>query len=436
MCAYILLQLTYYRSHSQETDGTLVFIMKPMRTRVVRTIHPVGQGAFYSERFYDSQSDKPAFTVVYDCGSESKFPLNEEIDIFTSSLDEIDILFISHYHCDHFNGVKKLLNSGIHIKNVILPFLDKAVRQNLCSLQSSISQFSDTVIYSDPYEELKDDMKDTHFIYIGGSVNDSDAFGTFEIDGDNRPEGSMPGRIIDLSDLRTRHSDNIYYLPSNSLIGQPFWFYMPFVKDFSSDMTDIEETVDKINEIVREYEASGDKSYVESKNKDLDNQYRHFKGVFNNTSMMVFSAPININENNEEYIHRRHYVGCRFPKCHVSRHISGCIHQYYYPSCLYTGDIVLSDDVWNQIDSAIKGYRIGTFQLPHHGADNGWQEKYVPNCWAERRTTHFFSYGLNNSYKHPGKTNIDYFVKNRLCIHGVNELPHTEIIQIILTNKK
>lgn len=36
--------------------------------KMIRTFHPVGQGAFYTERFYDDILRKPVFTAVYDCG--------------------------------------------------------------------------------------------------------------------------------------------------------------------------------------------------------------------------------------------------------------------------------------------------------------------------------------------------------------------------------
>lgn len=38
--------------------------------KMVRTFHPVGQGAFYTERFYEG--DKNVFNMVYDCGSSTK----------------------------------------------------------------------------------------------------------------------------------------------------------------------------------------------------------------------------------------------------------------------------------------------------------------------------------------------------------------------------
>lgn len=39
---------------------------------VIRTIHPVGQGAFYTEKFYNEGEDNAEHTVVFDCGSKTK----------------------------------------------------------------------------------------------------------------------------------------------------------------------------------------------------------------------------------------------------------------------------------------------------------------------------------------------------------------------------
>lgn len=36
---------------------------------VVRTFHPVGQGAFYSERFYEEDCSSAKYNIVYDCGT-------------------------------------------------------------------------------------------------------------------------------------------------------------------------------------------------------------------------------------------------------------------------------------------------------------------------------------------------------------------------------
>lgn len=50
-----------------------------------RVIHPVGQGAFYSERFYEEGNEKPIANIVYDCGTISeKQRINHDIKDYFS----------------------------------------------------------------------------------------------------------------------------------------------------------------------------------------------------------------------------------------------------------------------------------------------------------------------------------------------------------------
>ena len=37
--------------------------------KVVRTFHPVGQGTFYSERFYEEDKPQAKYNIVFDCGT-------------------------------------------------------------------------------------------------------------------------------------------------------------------------------------------------------------------------------------------------------------------------------------------------------------------------------------------------------------------------------
>ena len=37
-----------------------------------RVFHPVGQGAFFTEQFYDDDQNTLLYNIVYDCGSKSK----------------------------------------------------------------------------------------------------------------------------------------------------------------------------------------------------------------------------------------------------------------------------------------------------------------------------------------------------------------------------
>jgi hypothetical protein len=58
---------------------------------IVRTFHPIGQGAFYSER-------NEKFNMVYDCGEwkDSNYA-NKVVKQSFGTTDTIDLLFISHF---------------------------------------------------------------------------------------------------------------------------------------------------------------------------------------------------------------------------------------------------------------------------------------------------------------------------------------------------
>ncbi len=104
--------------------------------KLVRTFHPVGHGAFYTEKFYSEETDSsPFFSVVYDCGcfetakSQNSLKgyqkrINDLIDNSFSKKETIDALFISHLHTDHILGVDYLLKR-CEVKRIILPLLSE-----------------------------------------------------------------------------------------------------------------------------------------------------------------------------------------------------------------------------------------------------------------------------------------------------------------------
>ena len=88
---------------------------------MIRTFHPVGHGAFYTERFNDN-GGKCVFTAVYDCGSKQTKHIKGAIEEAFAYKDAVDLLFISHLHSDHINGVKKMMEQ-CNVKRIVLPAL-------------------------------------------------------------------------------------------------------------------------------------------------------------------------------------------------------------------------------------------------------------------------------------------------------------------------
>ncbi len=76
--------------------------MTPSSIVLTRTIHSVGQGAFYSETF--SVRREKLFTAVYDCGRNKNVSAAAKIE----KLHKVDLIFISHFHDDHINGIKEI----------------------------------------------------------------------------------------------------------------------------------------------------------------------------------------------------------------------------------------------------------------------------------------------------------------------------------------
>lgn len=71
--------------------------------KVIRTFHPVGQGAFYSERFYEDGRSEAIYKIVYDCGTSwgSVMKAKKVVAKAFDKKDVIDYLFISHLDYDH-----------------------------------------------------------------------------------------------------------------------------------------------------------------------------------------------------------------------------------------------------------------------------------------------------------------------------------------------
>jgi hypothetical protein len=96
---------------------------------LTRTIHPVGQGGFYTETFRGNGEE---VNVVFDCGGGKKSKNGDSLAkkylekrYLKSFAGKIDAVFISHFHDDHINGLGYLLDNAV-VNYLILPQLTKS----------------------------------------------------------------------------------------------------------------------------------------------------------------------------------------------------------------------------------------------------------------------------------------------------------------------
>lgn len=416
-----------------------------MRTRVVRTIHPVGQGAFYSERFHDIPSNELVFTVVYDCGSGMGYNVSRNaksiIEDFASELEaegrpEIDFLFISHFHCDHINGIKEL-EKHVKIKNIIMPYMKKELANKLQLLHDKIYEDSSLHTFTNPYNAFNEEgFSETRFIYVVSDKDDIEVpSGDNNVNEEIHLDGEFSGTAIDINRLSNSRG-NIHYFQSGNVIAAEkcLWFYMPFTRKDRHNDSKLEENIDELNRTIENYETANPNHEWITNDKivnEMKEKYKEIDNNLNNTSMLVFSAPLSLKWNNDyellmpmDCLPRNHWRYCR--------HHCGWIHHYcyYHPSCLYTGDISLETAICDLILEKLNKYQIGTMQIPHHGADNGWQATTMADLDPLlHRSAFFMSFGLNNQYGHPHKDTL-YLFRNKLyALFATNEMYSTILEQ-------
>jgi hypothetical protein len=107
--------------------------------KITRTQHPVGHGGFHSGLIstieealngIHTANEPPIanFSYVYDCGSERSDAFNSELSLYRdASSGKTDVLFVSHLHADHINGIDRL-QAMAPAKTVVVPYLNTVER--------------------------------------------------------------------------------------------------------------------------------------------------------------------------------------------------------------------------------------------------------------------------------------------------------------------
>lgn len=393
---------------------------------ITRTIHPVGQGAFYTEIFnVPENGSSTEHCFVYDCGSTSlkqgSFK-NRLLSSIPLGLD-IDILFISHFDADHVNGIR-ILADHRKIKRIVLPQIDDyewfyiivdcLENERVQADEGIVSRLRDLCVKkSIPLVQVK-------------PFNDES--GVREVDED----GIRFDRLSSNGNGALPNCSKIVF-PSG---GRLIWEYVPIN---TANEQKIKELKKSLEEFLKERTKSecglsslSAKQIVELISESRTSINKIYKNVFgdtNKSSMCLYSGSLSKNDAEpHSYLSTLCLCDDRcWHPCHRERNKD---------ACLYTGDAKLTDDnLWHNIQRILsnRAGRIGLLQIPHHGSINN-SDADVFSFLGNLRPVLFVSYGYNNSYGHPSNYLISTLLRSRLPVCQVTDWQDSTIYQGIQLN--
>lgn len=355
-----------------------------------RIFLPVGQGAFYKEKIGE-------YSMVYDCGTKKSTQFIEKVIKNNFHKDEnIDILFISHFHKDHISGIKTL-KKHCKIKNVVLPFLHKNEKLALYLevLFTERNSFFDELLEFMNFSNFFDEETN---ILIFGRNNDNFNDDRRETDDSN---------IIFLDSFPNKRVTEIKKGQKLTFSKERQWVYVPYnrndltnsqlldkalvqrginAEDIIQILKDKRSTSKEINEIRDIYKKVG----------------KNLNAMINFNSMMLYSGPEQPNLRFKKMFYNSKL-------CHFNCRVRDYYHynQRYKVGCIYTGDASLEKNVLKVAYQDYLEYT-GTIQVPHHGSNESFDDSIFNN------SSYIFpiSFGTTNSYNHPSGRVISELLSN------------------------
>lgn len=381
---------------------------------MTRTFHPIGHGAFYTERFM--QNGECKFSVVFDCGCYEAFKggvpagafedrIKRAIDNFyPKDKETINLLFISHFHTDHINGIE-YLKDKCHIERIIVPQLTPEIvieAYVFNYIQAAEADQSEGTPLMAPSEivanqwmkkiyEHRNKQEDSAFpkvIQVQESETDTEKE---DIAGTNIPPSELPDSISPQTKIDC---------PIGEGAGQLSWLYIPFNLQLDKQKKKLLQ-----DPIFKRAIDHGNVDFEELnkilKDTDIEDLKKVYEKVFgkkhNSYSMTVFSGT---------ECHR-----C-FKYCHIRllnflrTKLCNYIPRYCTLNCLYCGDFEANPDYprkeCNTNGEKLTKYyqrywdKIGLLQVPHHGSMHNLNESlYEPEKIC------IISAGKTDKYQHP-----------------------------------
>lgn len=347
--------------------------------------HNIGQGLFYSGHI---KCGNDSFDFVYDCGGKNITTTTRRFEHFLEKEDKndnkkiLDLLVISHFHTDHFNGISKLLEK-VKVNHVIIPFYTFAERMEyLLSVDSSGDDFDNYLEFlQSPYKYLLNicpDIKSIIVMVRGNKrfLNDNpiDILNPDKID----------KKLIDtdiLGAIKKEEKDGldgfkttISVINDSSIFNFKKCWYFAFYAD--------ESFRSKFNQYGVEKELNALKNNIPSQ---IKKELRNIKKKYN----------LNNSELNEASLMLLHRSNKKLNLNRSSFENNNFIH-------FLTGDFNFNKTsvkiVKKHFQNFCKDYDVLVLQVPHHGSKDNWNKELIIN---KKFNICVIPYGVDNRYGHP-----------------------------------
>lgn len=394
--------------------------------RIIRTFHPVGQGAFYSEENIKNGERSTKINAVFDCGSlKGGAWLSDYIKNNFHNIKP-DILFLSHYDIDHYNGIKYLKPTYI-----VLPFL---------------TGWEKAIVWLDYAVELG--MNNTNFIDTINSLSPSSKLIKIRPISNGNINLDSPIELNITYDQGMEVEEEIESGRQIKLKNFPDWIYIPINPKL--DLKLIDDLKKEFNEkgIDQNKILNCDYDYFVEHKEEIGKIYKTKKPK-NNYSMIVYSGPTS------------HPVSTVLKECKSTiiknvfiQNVLSFRNTFFYTDflgCLYLGDIKLNMKIFNKskqsetilletiYDLLPKSIfnNLGAIQVPHHGGKDNFHETIFKYCkdsdlpwdFIPRYLLYFISVGKENKYGHPDGDILRKLMLSPHLLSVITDDASTKLIQ-------
>lgn len=378
-----------------------------------RTFHPVGHGAFYTEQFYldENENAQPCFTVVFDCGrfeaAKSGWPYPEYKDAIEKYVsndsglipgEKINLLFISHFHTDHINGIDYILRN-YDVRKIILPVITPFVVLDAVSLVQDRSQIGDILLFINNLIKGEFSDKVCSVDILDDSVNDE----------------------IDDVDCLGETFNDLKSISKSTRLTYNRWYYKPYYFVDRQKKSLLEKSLQTVfphifvngnlilDKLLNEIEVSGVDAFKQ--------QYKNVFGDNHNSYSVTLFSGISCNK----LCHKKCHIKTFDPNRNLVEMENS---QLCRVNCLYMGDYIALGNGLNSLKSFYKSEwkNIGMLQVPHHGSEKNSNDE----LYSDRERICIISSDSNDKYHHPDKPVLDAISRNNSMPIIVSELPKSK----------